>query len=580
MPTIRSPTVDEQQAQLEEARALHRAGNAAAAEPIYRRIIETDPANPEAHHLLAVLALQRGAADDALALVERAIAVDGSAARYRNTEGNAHMALGAVAAAEDSFRRASELDATFAGARFNLGCALQALGRRAAAREAYEQAVALDPTYFDALNNLAGLLQGERDVARAVELYRRALAIRPDSPEAGANLAVALERMNETAEARRVAERVLSGAPDHAVANLVTATLDRRAGRCEQARARLERLLGAPRPALLAANAEMELGQCCDRLGSTDAAFAAFSRGNALRAGLDDAKAYDPERFLDAVHRNRSWFSRARVREWPAVQEEKGPDPVFFVGFPRSGTTLMEEMLRAHPSLVTTEERSPLVRVRGEIGVAYPEGLDALSTAGVAAARALYWDEARATLGAALDGQRLIDKLPLNLVELGLVARLFPRAPVIVALRDPRDVVLSCFMQQFRPNDAMASFFTLAGVTRLYAAVMDLWLHYREALELRYLEYRYEDLVAAPEQTMRRVIEFIGEPWSAAVRHYRGASVERYVATPSRQAVTEALTARAVGRWRGYRRHLGPVLPTVGTYVQAFGYHADSESPT
>ena len=563
----------EQQAKLEEARALHRTGNVDAAEPIYRRILDDDPANPEALHLLGVVALQSGDAAGALALVERAIAVDGRAASYRNTAGNAHMALGDTAAAERAFGRAAELDATFAGARFNRGRALQALGRPRAAREAYEQALALDPDYFDALNNLAGLLQGERNVGEAVKLYRRALGVRPDSGDAGANLAAALERLNETGEARGIAERVLSGAPDHALANLVAATLDRRAGRCEAARARLERLLAAEPPPLLAADAEMEVGQCCDRLGQFDAAFAAFTRGNAQRAALDDARAYDPDRYLDAVGRNRKWFARP----WPPAGEDTGSDPVFFVGFPRSGTTLMEEMLRAHPNLVTTEERSPLARAKNEIAGEYPGALGDFGEPETEAARASYWDEARATLGAALGGRRLVDKLPLNIVELGLVARLFPRAPIIVALRDPRDVVLSCFMQQFRPNDAMASFFTLEGAARLYAAVMDLWLHYREVLDLRHLEYRYEDLVAAPERTARAVIEFIGEPWSEAVLDYRAAAADRYVATPSRQAVAEPLTDRAVGRWRAYREHLAPVLPSLERYVAAFGY--DSGEP-
>ena len=564
--------MSEQQARIDEALALHRAGKLDAAEPIYRRVLEDEPANPEALHLLGVVALQRGDGGGALAMVVRAIAGNGGVASYHNTAGNAHMALGDAAAAERAFRRAGELDATFAGARFNLGCALQALGRADAAREAYEQAIALDADYFDALNNLAGLLQGERKVAEAAELYRRALVIRPESHEAGANLAMALERLNEAGEAREIAERILAKAPEHGVANLVAATLDRRQDRCAEARVRLERLLAAGPPPLLAANAEMELGQCCDRLGESDLAFAACARGNTLRAGLDDAGAYDPDRYLARVRRNRSWFRPGRVAEFPAEGDDAAAMPVFFVGFPRSGMTLMEEMLRAHPELATTEERSPLARTKDAIAGAYPDALGDLGAAEAEAARASYWDEARATLGAALAGRRPVDKLPLNIVDLGLVARLFARAPIVVALRDPRDVVLSCFMQQFRPNDAMASFYSIEGAARLYAAVMDLWLHYREVLELQVLEYRYEDLVAAPEDTARAVIAFIGEEWSDEVLDYRRAAAERYVATPSRQAVAEPLTGRAVGRWRAYRAPLAPVLPLLEPYVRAFGY--------
>ena len=155
------------------------------------------------------------------------------------------------------------------------------------------------------------------------------------------------------------------------------------------------------------------------------------------------------------------------------------------------------------------------------------------------------------------------------------MARLFPGAPLVVALRDPRDVVLSCFMQKLRPNDAMAHFFALEGAAALYATVMDLWLGQRGAEGLRYLEYRYEDLIAEPKSVLRLVLDVLGEDWNDAVLAYRERARGRYVGTPSRQAVTEALSDRAVGRWRKYRSYLEPVLPALDPYIDAFNYERD-----
>jgi hypothetical protein len=190
-------------------------------------------------------------------------------------------------------------------------------------------------------------------------------------------------------------------------------------------------------------------------------------------------------------------------------------------------------------------------------------------------ARGWFWDFAGKIEGMA-DAGRLVEKLPLNIIELGLAARLFPGAPIIVALRDPRDVVLSCFMQEFHLNDAMAHFTTLEGAARLYALVMDLWFQCRTAPELNWMEYKYEDLVTAPEATTRKVFDFIGENWIDDVLDYRGRRSGRPIDTPSREALNEPIYTRAVGRWRAWEHHLAPVLPILAPYVSALGYDAIS----
>ena len=457
-------------ATLENALAKHRAGQLDAAEPMYKALLDRDPDNSEALHLLGVIALQRQSMATALEFLDRAIALRSDQPQYHNNRGNVLLALRRLGEAEAAFRRATDLDPTFAEAWFNLGVAVQTQGRLSEARAAYERAIAERELYADARNNLGGILQLEGRVAEAAECFRRALALQPASLDVAGNLARALESLNQLEEARAIAERVLAVDPSHPAAVLVAAILDRREGQPATARKRLEKLLDGAPPPVVEANARAELGQVCDRLGDAPAAFAAFERSNELRARFPDAVASRPERFLSNVHRNAAFVTRERLAAWGAEPSDRSA-PAFFVGFPRSGTTLMEQFLSGHPNLVPTEERSPLRWLREEIVAshgldAYPECLEGLSASELASLRVQYWRKAEALAGGALEGRRLVDNQTLNITDLGLMARLFPGTPIVVALRDPRDVVLSCFMQKLRPNDAMAHFFTLSRARR------------------------------------------------------------------------------------------------------------------
>ena len=174
--------------------------------------------------------------------------------------------------------------------------------------------------------------------------------------------------------------------------------------------------------------------------------------------------------------------------------------------------------------------------------------------------------------GETLSGRHLVDKLPLNLVHLGLVRRLFPDAKILLALRDPRDVVLSCFMQTFELNTAMVHFLDLCDAARLYRTVMALGTVYQQRLGLDLLSYRYEDLVAAPESTARQVFAHLGLPWDDCVMRYYERRAGRAVATPSYQDVTRPVYSRAVGRWRSYRGEMAAALDLLLPAVTAFGY--------
>ena len=567
------------------ARCYHEAGQLGLAEQSYRRLLEGHPDHAATNHMLGVLAMQGGDPRRAITLFQAALAKDADNHEIQSDLAGVYLALGQNEQAVAGYRRVVEARAADPEARFNLGFALAAMGRRDDAAAAYRRAVAIQPAYFHAWNNLGALLLADGRGEEAITCLRRLVELRPEYPSSICNLARALEMANQLDEAGELAARALALNPQHAQARLLMATIERRQGHTEEARRRLVELIdpNLSDPAI-AASAFLALGLVLDQKGEYAPAFRAFRQGNAIRGQLPAAHAQEPERVHATIERYRDWFTAERMAEWTGSDDSRRP-PVFFVGFPRSGTTLMEQMLAAHPDIVTTGERSPLAGVIAALPnlvgahADYPAFLADLTPAQVDAARRAFWDSAEASLGPVVRERQLVDKSPLNIIELGLISRVLPSARVVVALRDPRDVCLSCYMQEFEQNAAMANFFDLDDTARFYGAVMDLWRHYRETMPLGYLEYRYEELVGAPEPTLRRVLEFIGVPWAPEVLRHHEAARARFVDTPSRDAVTQEIHDRAVGRWRNYAAEMQAVLPCLDGFVKAFGYR-DAEPST
>lgn len=563
------------------ARAHHEAGRLAAAETLYRKLLRKAPRDGEIWYGLGTLYLQSGDSAAGCAALERAARLAPNNAQCHLNLGNAQMMQGEIDAAAASFARAAARAPNPADALFSLGFAEAKRARPAAAEAAYRQALAARPEFLDVLNNLGGVLQAQGRAAEAADCYRGAARLAPRSIEVLANLALVLEMINDLDGAQATAQQALDLAPTHPTMRLLVGQLEFRRSRFDEARAKLEQLLADEPPPAIAAEAWHVIGLVHDRAGDAGAAFRAASRGNRIGQDVARAAGVDAGRYRAHITACADYFTTERLvaqRRRRAESDAAARAPVFFVGFPRSGTTLLEEILAAHPAILTTAERSPItaaqnaaVRAAGG-AIPYPDCLDRLGAAEIAAAGAAYWALAEAEFGDRLAGNLLVDKLPFNIVELGFIDRILPDSRVIVALRDPRDVCLSCYLQHFQRNDAMANFMDLRATAEIYDATMTLWLRYRNNIAMPWLEYRYEDLVAAPEPTLRRIFAFIGLEWQPDLVASRRDRRDRYVATPSRDAVQRPISASAVGRWRAYAEPLGPILPILEPWLERFGY--------
>ncbi len=437
-----------------------------------------------------------------------------------------------------------------------------------------------DPARARALVARGRDLERRRDHEAAAAAFAEAAECDPAHGPAFAELARVLERVNELPRARAAAERATALDPSDRRARLTLANLMRRAGELDASRSEFERaLLGAgganPGDAALAV-AWNRYGLVLDALRDSESAIGAFARANEIRWSMPDAAGIDATAPIARVDATGAFLTPERVRAWDDGRDADEPDdPVFLAGFPRSGTTLTERLLGAHPDATILDEDSPIretiLRAREMVGgTPYPDVFDRVSPEQARALRAAYWSgiERRAP-GA---GGVLIDKVPLHLLDLAAIVRLFPRARMVLAIRDPRDVCVSAAMQLMVPNPAMAHLRTVEGAARLYARVMGMWLKVRGGLPNPVLESRYEDLVSDPEGAARRLVAFAGLGWDDSVLRFHERARGAFVATPSFEAVSQPISGGARGRWTRYERWLGPVMPELEPFLDAWGY--------
>ncbi|MGA8277488.1 MAG: sulfotransferase [Rhodanobacteraceae bacterium] len=398
---------------------------------------------------------------------------------------------------------------------------------------------------------------------------------------ARARHAFALERINRIAEAADVVNGL---PPAESISDPQTrmetlnarATIAMRRDDFAAARRDYERALAIDLP--FRQSLQFGLARACDKLDDTDAAMAALA--DAHHAD-QSTQATDEERPGAIAHNGLlSLVTRHPApddnRSWNAIESPDAADsPVFVVGFPRSGTTLVEQILAAHETLVSVDEQPFVQRLIGSIrerGLDYPADLGKLAAVDRNALRSLYWAEAR-KLANLRDGQRLIDKHPLNFLALPLVRRIFANAPMVFCVRHPCDVILSCYMQQFRDPQLAAVCVSIDRLAHEYARLMDHWLHDYASFPDHVQVCRYETLVTDFDAETKKFGAFLGIDDVAGMRSFAEHALARgFITTPSYAQVVQPLSADAIGRWRRYRNAFEPVLPLLAPVMRHWGY--------
>jgi len=460
-----------------------------------------------------------------------------------------------------------------------LAGALIAARRPEAALRAWDSALALAPAEPVILVGKASTLQFLNRSGEADSLYREALAADPTRTEALFGLARLAIEAGDWDEAESLSARLSAFEPDRPDALWLGARTA--LGRGDFAAAETRAAALAANPQLgpeQRAEAILLRSEALDGLDRPAEAFAAAVEAKAIQHRLYAERAAGRESEVDKLDRLAAWFRAAEPAPWAEAPGET-PIPgeaathVFLMGFPRSGTTLLEQVLAGHPEVRALEEAPTLAEAYAEFLTA-PAGLQRLSRLTPAEAqvwRARYWAEVAAH-GIDPAGRLFLDKAPAGTLTLPLVAKLFPRAKVLFALRDPRDVVLSCLRHNFQINAMTYAFTRPDTAAACYAACMAMAEVYRAVLPLGLMEARYEALVEDFEGELARLCGFLGLAVAPAMADIGRTARARTVRTPSADQVRAGLNDRGLGRWRAYAGEMAPLIPVLAPWVERFGY--------
>ncbi len=640
----------------------HRAGDLDIAEGIYREILSLQPDNAHAIHLLGVIALQKGRADEARELIEAAIKREDDHAPFHCNLGEAYRLLGRLDQAEKCFlaaldrqpsypqaltnlgitlhqrgrhhdavtrltqalelagpsadglsnlgmvqfaagalddaiatlRKAVDLEPQHVEANNNLGTALLEKGEVDAAAFVLEEAVRTKPRAADAWSNLARARLGQSEIEVAEDCARRAVELAPEQAKFHLVLGQVLGEARRSDEAESALNRSLELAPDQAVTHFLLAKLFIRLGRFEEAKSSLKSALMINPQLTIAQEALSQIHSYSSedlpeirRLEEFAAAMAAKSPERmhlefALAKMLDDCKEFDRAfshlQTANALKREQVSFNPGAL--WQTLEETKvtvtrslieqkarfGSDseiPILIVGMPRSGTTLVEQILSSHPEISGAGEvgylNAAARSLARESRNPYPACLSGISETVIKGLVADYLQRLELDRG---EARYVTDKWPYNFVHLGLYSMLFPRARVIHCDRDPIDTCLSIYFQNFQKEDDYAyDLQHIAEYYRFYRLIME---HWRSVLPVRIFDVSYEDLVTDQKGITRDLLEHCVLQWDD--RCLRPHETNREILTASQSQVRQPVYSSSVAKWQRYKRHLDPLIKTLDRY--------------
>jgi tetratricopeptide (TPR) repeat protein len=600
---------------LQRASQLAQRGEWAQAEALCREVLASGADTAAVLALLGAIQHASGRHQEAITSLQQALQLNPGNALALGNLGAAQQELGQTDAAIHSLQQALKLRPDFAIALTNLGFCLQSRGDHEAAIPCFARSLRLRPGNLRVLQGLgwSQLQAGHPDAA--IDTLQQVLAQAPEATDIRLMLASAQREARQLQAADQNFRRCAT--EPHASAAIVAASLEhftvtRQADTLEQLLNSRGQGLGDPVAQVYAAALALQRQQFSDaralseRLNS-DAITAlpptARIRHWSTRAWLDDHTGHidaameaflaaqqdpaydplDPDAQPRRIAAYRQLAEQLAQRRLPPGQAPSAVDPgrasqrrppVFLMGFPRSGTTLLDTILRSHPAIDVAEEKPGIAALEIHLQETRGWSIDQfarLDDHDVQGLQQLYWQ----CMAPFWDSSHpvLIDKLPLHICAVPLIQAVFPDATFLLAIRNPRDTVLSCVQQTFAANDAMLHLRSLPEAARFYDQVMAAWLHMQRQLDPAVQVIRYEDLIADLPATIQPVLDRLNLPWDERLLAFQRTARDRdLINTPSAAQVVQPLYSSAINKWRRYRHHLEPCDRFLAAWLDHWGY--------
>lgn len=538
------------------------AGQYNEAEQVYRELTDKHPQFAPAWHALGILAFNFNQLELAVKLIARAASLDTETLLYHRNLGEMSRRLGMLDQAVLSGKHACSLAPTDLDAHYNLGLAYTDMKDYGNAVRAYRKALKINPEHGLSWNNLGSALEQQGDRDAGLNAYLKATAINPLHAEAQNNIGAIYSEIGKVDEARRYFDLAIEARPDFIDAHYNVSTLKSYSADDphvallenvmpkEQGLSRYERI-----------RYHFAMGKAFDDTGRYDRAYQSYEIANRLQHEILPVDEQRADALFESILRvfDRSFFEQRK--DWKGSLHS----PIFIVGMPRSGTSLLEQILSTHPSVFGAGELTDLHQVVSQITQAGANKLftDAVVNISEAQMRRIGEDYCRQVWNLSPDSQFITDKMPANFFYLGLIHLALPNARIIHTMRDPMDSCFSCFSRMF--NDTMEFAYDQQSLGRYYVRYIKMMRHWHAVLPAgRILDLHYEELVTNTEFQARRILDFVGLPWDPACLDFH--KNERVVKTASVVQVRQPIYKTSVARWKHFASHLQPLYDLVKAY--------------
>ncbi len=545
------------------------------AEKLYKKILEKFPNNFDANYFMASIKAQNNNFNDAKNYMETALSINPNLPELNNNLGLIYLNLNDVEKSINYFEKAINLKKDYIFAYTNLGMAYVNLKQVAKAKESYLKAIEIDPNNLLANYNFANLLKRLGDHENSEFYYKKAIDIDPNYLPSYNNVMDLYDKSNQNNELKKLINSADKIFPNNQVIKSFKAKLLYKEKNYKEVVNLLEKIEFLPDQIVQKQASYEVLAKSYDKLGNYSEAFKLFRMLNDIMDQRKD-KNVDKKIYLKTTQDRLDFFSDPKISNWqPFKVLDKKKDPYFLIGFPRSGTTLLDTILRSHPSIEVLEE---IPIINKFIDLLYINknfnlsNLENINPNLIKEMREFYFSQIE-TYKKEKEKKITIDKMPLNIVHVGEILRFFPNAKFILALRHPYDCVLSCFMQNFMLNHAMANFLDLDDSSKLYNLTMSLWKKYIKAFKVDYHIIKYEDVISNFDETIKNLLSFLDVSWSEDVKKfYKTAEKRGMINTPSYNQVSQPIYSNSMYRWKNYEKEFTKSKDLLDNWVKEFKY--------
>ena len=586
-------------------------GRVEEASKAFMKVVKLNPTYADGYNNLGVTLQEQGKFEGALMAYKKAISIKPNYAEAYNNLGNTLLEQGEPAGAISSYKKAISIDSNYAEANYNMGFALSSINKPEEAIVAYNNAISIKPNYSEAYcnlgnaykeigklneaidfyrnaisinpkyaqvyNNLGKVFQEQDKLELAMDAYKKATSLKLEYSEAWTNGAEALEKWNKLDELDdwlKQAHKNFKIVPSD-ISYFQSKFLWRIKKRKEALK-----LISTINLKTVSENRKQGFlnlkAKCFESSQNFSKAYDCFLEMNLLAKKSNTYLNSNSDKFF-ANTKNQLEQLKLKLTSRATDSEDNGEtiSPIFLVGFPRSGTTLMDTILRSHSKIEVLEEKPTVVAAKAAIRKnGYNEihnkvfSIDIISEA-----RSSYIKEFRKHIKSSDTNSVYIDKLPLNLIEVPLINQLFPSAKFILALRHPFDTILSCWMQDFEINAAMANMVDLDRIVDLYCIAMETFKICRSDYNLNVHTIRYEDLLEDLKGESSALLTFLDLTWETKMEDYRATALKRgRINTPSYSQVSQPIYKEAKYRWVNYKEYLDKYSDQIEPWIQEFGY--------